>query len=1133
MNLLDKLKIKPIPKKKEQFNIKIVQPPTTTISITEDDNEVEKSRKTKIIDKTNDKLVDRVHFLSKINPLTALTSLSKIPDTISAKMLTGEQIVENEISAPIIPQKPIKIRKLKEKIKLDDRDIEQLKTDDVQISEKIKQTRRRTRKPISNVISEGPGTMIEIGDTLLQERLPKKEELVLIKSNAYYMNNRESFVNFTNALFRPYKDELKDSSSSISCDRPDNAKFQLLTHQKIVRDYLNLYTPYRGLLLYHGLGSGKTCSSIALAEGMKSDKQIIVMTPASLRTNYLEELKSCGDQMYKKNQFWEFIDTMKTPSLIDTLSSVLQLSSDYIRKHGGAWLVNVKKQPNFIELNAGDKKSIDLQINEMITYKYKFMNYNGLRNSHLKELTLNYSINPFDNKVIIIDEAHNFVSRIANKMKRPDSLSMKLYEYLLSATNTRIVFLTGTPIINYPNEIAILFNILRGYIKTWDFPLNIKTTQKMNKEEMVKIFEKLDILDYLEYKPSSKILTVTRNPYGFMNVNKYNTYKGVTNNKIASNIKVGKNGDLSDSEFEKMIASVLNKNQIEILVSGVRVENFKALPDTLESFQNFFINPNTGVVKNKGLFQRRILGLTSYFKSAQEQLMPKYDSLTDYHVVKIPMSDFQFGVYEQARIQERKIEVQNAKKQKKSKGNRNNIYEDSVSTYRIFSRAFCNFVFPENKRPMPKDGENMEDVLQEEVDEDLLDAVTVDEKINNPDGAHNADDIDIIQKNIENDSDVSYDTRIKDALRFLQDNAATYLSPIGLEVFSPKFLNVLENIQDEDHIGLHLIYSQFRTLEGIGILKLILEHNGYTQFKIKKENGNWILDIPSSERGKPTFALYTGTETVEEKEILRNVYNSTWNLVPETIVSSLRPISTNNFYGEIIKVFMITASGAEGISLKNTRYVHIIEPYWHPVRKQQVIGRARRICSHQDLPPELRTVSVFQYLMTFTNDQIEGDGSIELRLKDRSKLDKVTPLTSDEALFEISSIKEGISKQLLHSVIETSMDCSLHSSSGSKKDKTVKCFSFGKVSPYTYSYKPSISNEESDQVAQANKTSITWKAEEVTIPINGINTIFARNKQTNEIYDIDSYNDAIEFGGDPILIGRLEQTNGKYRFIKN
>ena len=75
-------------------------------------------------------------------------------------------------------------------------------------------------------------------------------------------------------------------------------------HQKIVRDYISTYSPYRGVLLFHGLGSGKTCSSVAIAEGLKSDKQIIVMTPASLRTNYIEELKKCGDDIYKKNQFF-------------------------------------------------------------------------------------------------------------------------------------------------------------------------------------------------------------------------------------------------------------------------------------------------------------------------------------------------------------------------------------------------------------------------------------------------------------------------------------------------------------------------------------------------------------------------------------------------------------------------------------------------------------------------------------------------------------------------------------------------------------------------------------------------------------------------------------------------------------
>ena len=156
----------------------------------------------------------------------------------------------------------------------------------------------------------------------------------------------------------------------------------------------------------------------------------------------------------------------------------------------------------------------------MINARYKFINYNGLRNNHLKELTQNYSLNPFDNKVVIIDEAHNFVSRIVNKLKRPESISMRLYDYILSAQNCKVVLLTGTPMINYPNELGILFNILRGYIKTWIFPLKINTSRKINKEELLKIFEQFNILDYLDYKPSTQILTVTRNPFGFININK-------------------------------------------------------------------------------------------------------------------------------------------------------------------------------------------------------------------------------------------------------------------------------------------------------------------------------------------------------------------------------------------------------------------------------------------------------------------------------------------------------------------------------------------------------------------------------------------------------------------------------------
>jgi hypothetical protein len=847
--------------------------------------------------------------------------------------------------------------------------------------------------------------------------------------------------------------------------------------------------------------------------------------------NYLQELKNCGDTMYKTNQHWDFIPisnpkepTEEDKQLLSTLSGILHITKDFILKHGGAWLVNVKKTSNYDELNTDEKKKLELQINEMITSRYKFINYNGLRNSHLKDMTLDYSINPFDNKVVVVDEAHNLVSRIVNKLKRPESISMRLYEYLLSAENCKIVLLTGTPMINYPNEIAILFNILRGYIKTWSFPLNVKTSRKVNKEELLKIFEKFDILDYLDYKPSSKILTVTRNPFGFININKDGTYKGV------SNFKVKNKGNISDVDFIRLLSSILSKHDIEINTNNINIDNFKALEDNLDAFQTRFIDPRTGNMKNANLFKRRILGLTSYFRSAQEQLMPAFNKDVDFKVIKIPMSNFQFGVYEQARIQERKLAKAAAKK--KLKHVATDVYEDTMSSYRIFSRAFCNFVFPENRRPMPKEDEDIEATIKGTADEDILDAITVRERLDNPDGLYGADDIDILDSNIKKMTDNTYAERIQTEMTFLKDNSDKYLSPTGLETYSPKFLHVLENLQDADHRGLHLIYTQFRTIEGIGVLKLILDANGFTQFKIKKDSSDvWKLDIPEDKQGMPTYALYTGTETAEEKEIIRNIFNSNWSAVPNTIVTDLTRISTNNLYGEIIKVLMITASGAEGISLKNTRYVHIIEPYWHPVRSEQVIGRARRICSHQDLPPELRTVNVFLYLMTFTKEQLSGDGAIELKLNDVSKFDDTVPVTSDETLYEISTIKERISQQLLTSVKESSMDCTIYNKPGTKD--AVKCFSFGKSSPTTFSYKPSISNEEADTVTQMNKTTINWTADTVNMNIDGIKKQYARNPQTNEIYDYKSYQDAVEFGSELILIGKLmKKPDGKFKFIK-
>jgi len=916
-----------------------------------------------------------------------------------------------------------------------------------------KAKKRKTEKPEKGVAKLGPEVVVEMGDTDLKKRLPKKNPPINIKVSSYVMNNREIFVNFINSLFEPYKRELEENRENISCDviGKTSSDFSLLTHQKIVRDYMNLYTPYRGLLLYHGLGSGKTCTSIAIAEGMKDSKNIIIMTPASLQANYIGELKKCGDLLYKKNQFWEWISLEQHPESLTTMSAILNLPQEFIQRHGGAFFVNIKKKSNYDDLSDANKQVLEQQLNEMIRQKYKFINYNGLREKRLEEMTSGYTKNIFDNKVVIIDEAHNFISRIVNKLKRekpiaetkrgekeryPDNLAPKLYEMLLSAKNARIVLLSGTPVINYPNEFGILFNILRGYIKTWKIPLVVNTNKKIDKHSLQEILLGEKTLDYLDYSPSSKMLTITRNPFGFKNkIKKESGYQGVSNNKRTDSGETELDIEfISDDDFERKIISILRRNDIDIIADGIEIKYRKALPDSFDEFVARYVDETTRKLKNSDAVKRRILGLSSYFRSAQESLLPRFNKQlgVDYHIVRVPMSDVQFKVYEAARVEERKLE------KKKPKQGMSEDYEDKASTYRIFSRLFCNFIIPD--RPIPiraKKKEEIKEEGKEEEESNIVAALKEGKKVelkqdvqDNREGEIEGDEV------MEDVGGTTYTERLQNKIKEMEEHSNDFFTPEALQTYSPKFLHVLENIQDPEYQGLHLVYSQFRTAEGIGLFTLVLNKNGFTQFKIKKNSaGLWKIDIPEADEGKPTYGLYTGTETVEEKEIVRKIYNGEWDDIPDSIGSVLKSKYRNNNMGEVIKVFMITSSGSEGINLRNTRYVHLMDPYWHPVRSEQVIGRARRICSHKDLPQALQTVEVFVYLMVFTEAQLKSDEAIELKKKDLSKTAPKTPQTSDQYLFEISSIKANLTEQLTEAIKESSFDCYIYSNG--------KCVNFG------------------------------------------------------------------------------------------
>jgi len=1024
---------------------------------------------------------------------------------------------------------------------------------------------RLTPKLEKGVAVLGPETLVEIGDTALRSRMPKKSPPVLIKVSSYYMNNREIFVNFINSLFEPYRKELAENTEGISCDTigKTSTQFNLLTHQKIVRDYMNLYTPYRGLLLYHGLGSGKTATSIAIAEGMKESKRVIIMTPASLRANYIEELKKAGDLLYKRNQFWEWISTVDNPQALTTISALLNLPQEYIRRHNGAFFINVKKRSNYDDLSDTNKKVLEEQLNEMIKQKYTFINYNGLRAQRLSEMTSKFTRNIFDNAVVIIDEAHNLISRIVNKLKKekpisgeekrkkdkkgkgdgndgkddveeslfgeqtPINLATKLYYMLLRAKNSRIVLLSGTPVINYPNEFAILFNILRGYIKTWRIPLVVNTNKKIDQHSLHEMLLGEKSMDYLDYSPSSKILTITRNPFGFKNkIKKESGYQGV------SNIKKDERGEstidsdfISDDDFERKIISILKRNDIEVVAQGIEVINKKALPDDLNSFLARYINDADKKLKNEDALKRRILGLSSYFRSAQESLLPKYNKQlgVDYHIVKIPMSDTQFKVYESARKKEREIESK-----RRPPSDTAELFKEKSSTYRIFSRLFCNFIIPD--RPIPEtggkkkkgdegDGKDAGDGKDEEDEVDVSEMAKIikeglkreakQDVQDDREGEIEGDEI------LESIGGVNYKERLDRAIKNIEEHSNDFLTPEALQTYSPKFLHILENIQDKDHQGLHLVYTQFRTAEGIGLFSLVLEKNGFTRFKIKKNHMNvWEIDISEVNEGKPAYALYTGTETSEEKEMIRHIYNGEWDDIPDSIGNVLKSKYRNNNMGEVIKVFMITSSGSEGINLRNTRYVHIMEPYWHPVRLEQVIGRARRICSHKDLPKALQTVEVFVYLMTFSEAQLKTDDAIELKRKDLSKALPKVPITSDQYLYEISEIKANVTAQLTDAIKESAFDCYIYGNG--------KCVNFGDPTNDKFSYVPDFAEQQNDATVQANKVAIEWTGKPITI--NGVEYVYRRvGKDVMDLYDKEIYKKALEDASIvPLKVGTYE-----------
>lgn len=65
-----------------------------------------------------------------------------------------------------------------------------------------------------------------------------------------------------------------------------------------------------------------------------------------------------------------------------------------------------------------------------------------------------------------------------------------------------------------------------------------------------------------------------------------------------------------------------------------------------------------------------------------------------------------------------------------------------------------------------------------------------------------------------------------------------------------------------------------------------------------------------------------------------------------------------------LKALLLSSAGGEGLDLKGTRLIQLLEPHWNQEKLKQVIGRGIRYKSHADLPENERNVRVQRFLAT-------------------------------------------------------------------------------------------------------------------------------------------------------------------------
>lgn len=328
----------------------------------------------------------------------------------------------------------------------------------------------------------------------------------------YEMFNNEDFLKFVN---EKYGEDafIEDSPFAfnkeyINLTNEDICKtteYSLKPQQKFMGQFINPVTNFNNTLVFHGLGSGKTCTSLVIGEAFKtvSKKNLLYSVPAALVDSFLDEilgelrnnteedikmgkqpeLWACTSQCVingkqdfytnvNDNRIIQFLESQINKLNIDMNTVINKINSDGATQELNSKFIKLEQEIKKTKIEIDRKKSVILsKVSKVFTIESHIKFINNLfkttkDGTWTKGEYLTNKNSPLlsSNGVLIIDEIQRLVSESGVLYNK---LYSAIYQYI--NPKCRIIVLSATPIYDNPYELALTMNLLRPRMP---FPLS-------------------------------------------------------------------------------------------------------------------------------------------------------------------------------------------------------------------------------------------------------------------------------------------------------------------------------------------------------------------------------------------------------------------------------------------------------------------------------------------------------------------------------------------------------------------------------------------------------------------------------------------------------------------------------------